>query len=334
MRSFVPFVCLACAGCASTVVEPGHRGLYFDKGGLHHEVLNPGRYRVGVYSRVDDFDITYSTRKEEVKTTSSEGLQLELRLAVIFRPIQSELYELDTEIGPNFYDEVIGPEFRSAARGVFARHSYLDLQKMNEKIEDEVEHELRRRTAGKHIEISSVTLEGIGYAPEIAAAVRSKLVGEQEALRQKAALEAEALKRKLEIEHKAEQDKLSAEAAVLEKRNERRIAEEEAALAKVQAEAEAQTRIVRAKAEAEERTMLAKAAAAERKAEAQALTPLSVMMHGYDALAQLAGGNTTILLGDWSKVPSFLFPRGGFLRGSADLYDTPSGGGGGAPRSR
>ena len=333
MRPFMVLVCLACAGCGSAVVEPGHRGLYFDRGGLRHEVLNPGRYRVGVYSRVDDFDITYSTRKEEIKTTSAEGLTLDLRVAVIFRPIQSELYELDTEIGQAYYDEVIGPEFRSAARGVFARHSYLDLQKMNEKIEDEVEHELRRRTAGKHIEISSVTLEAIGYAPEIAAAVRAKLVGEQEALRQKAALEAEALKRKLEIEHKAEQDKLSSQAAVLEKQNARLVAEQQAALDRVQAEAEAATRITRAKGEAEERTLLARAAAAERKAEAAALTPLSVMMHGYDALAQLAGGNTTILLGDWSKVPNFLFPRGGLGRGVADVYDAPAGGGG-APRSK
>jgi len=49
--------------------------------------------------------------------------------------VRAELYELDTEIGTNFYDEVIGPEFRSAARGVFARHSYLDLMKRNEQVE-------------------------------------------------------------------------------------------------------------------------------------------------------------------------------------------------------
>jgi hypothetical protein len=143
-----------------------------------------------------------------------------------------------------------------------------------------------------------------------------------------------ALERKLEIEHKAEQDKLSAQAAVLEKQNERLVAEQQAALEKVRAETEAATRITKAKAEAEERELLAKAAAAEHRAEATALTPLSVMMHGYDALGQLGGGNTTILLGDWSKVPSFLFPRGGFFRGASDLYDAaPSPGGGGAPRS-
>src|SRR5205085_604738 len=115
-------------GCAE-VIEPGHRGLLFNprSGGLQHEVLGPGRHLVGVYGRIDDFDITYSTRKEEIHTVSVEGLNLELRLQVIFRPVISELYELDTEIGRPYYEEVVGPEFRSAARGVIARHSYQEL---------------------------------------------------------------------------------------------------------------------------------------------------------------------------------------------------------------
>jgi len=53
-----------------------------------------------------------------LQTTSIEGLTMGLKVAVIYRPIIAELYELDTEIGPLYYDEVIGPEFRSAARGV------------------------------------------------------------------------------------------------------------------------------------------------------------------------------------------------------------------------
>src|SRR5581483_3993279 len=120
--------------------------------------------------RIDDFDVTYTRRVEEIQTNSKEGLALALRLTLVYRPIVSELYELDTEIGPNYYDEVVGPEFRSAARGVFARHSYTDLQKHNEKIEDEIEVDLRRRIGGKHVEISSITMEAVDYAPEIAAA--------------------------------------------------------------------------------------------------------------------------------------------------------------------
>ncbi len=284
-------------GCAT--VEPGHRGLMFKpySGGLQTGVLNPGLHYVGAFGRVDDFDVTYSTRTEEMQTVSAEDLALNVRCSISFRPIVSELYDLDIEIGPPYYQEVIGPQFRTAARGVFAGHSYVELQHSNSKIEEEIRAEVRRRVAGKHVEISSVTMESVAYAPEIANAIRAKLVGEQEAIRKKVATENEALQKKLELQHREEQAQMEAAAELRKKKHEHEIAQEQAAIDRLQAETAAQTRIIEAKAVAE-----------EKRAEATNLTPLMVMMHGFDALAQMAGHGTTILLGDWSRAPNFLMP--------------------------
>jgi regulator of protease activity HflC (stomatin/prohibitin superfamily) len=332
MRTILVAIALSTlSGCAGAVVEPGHRALFFDPRhkGLRQEVLGPGYYTLGSYGRLDDFDVTYSTKKEKIHTTSSEGLTIDINLAVIFRPVVSELYELDTEIGPNYYDEVVGPEFRSAARGVFARHSYTDLAKQNERIEDEIETDLRRRIKGKHVEISSITMESIDYAPEIAAADRARLVSEREASRQKTQIENEALKQKLALELKAAQDKsaltlqaeqdkaalalqaehdrIEADRAVRAKQHERIVAEEDAKLAKAQAQAS----LIHARAEAEQRILLARAVAEEKKAEAQSITWLGVQMHAYDALGKLGGEGTHIFIGDWSKLSNFLLPRPG-----------------------
>jgi regulator of protease activity HflC (stomatin/prohibitin superfamily) len=331
MRSLLLSIAILSSGCAGVMIEPGHRGLLFNPrdGGTKQEPLTPGYYSLpscflrSACSRVDDYDVTYSTRKEEIQTTSSEGLVMELRVAVIFRPIVQELYQLHTEIGPSYYDEVIGPEFRSAARGVFARHSYLDLQKQNEKLEDEVETETRRRCHGKHVEIASITLESITYAPAINQAVQAKLVGEQEAIRKKAAAESEALREKLALEHDAEKERLKAETARKAKEDERKMAEEQAKVDAVRADARvtaAKADVTVAKAEAEATTIRAKAKAEELRADTQGITPLVVQMHAYDALGNLGGKGTTILIGDFSHLPGFLFP--GFVQG---------GYGGGAP---
>lgn len=324
MRTILLSIAILSSGCAGVMIEPGHRGLLFNPrdGGTKQEPLTPGYYSLpscflrSACSRVDDYDVTYSTRKEEIQTTSSEGLIMQLRVAVIFRPIVQELYQLHTEIGPSYYDEVIGPEFRSAARGVFARHSYLDLQKQNEKLEDEVETETRRRCHGKHVEIASITLESITYAPEINQAVQAKLVGEQEAIRKKAAAEAEALREKLALEHEADKERLKAEAARKAKEEERKMAEEQAKVDVVRADARviaAKADVTVAKAEAEATTIRAKAKSEELRAETQGITPLVVQMHAYDALGNLGGKGTTILLGDFSHLPQFLFP--GFVQG-------------------
>jgi regulator of protease activity HflC (stomatin/prohibitin superfamily) len=303
-------------GCAGTTVQPGQRGLLFDpsSGGLKREVLQPGYHPVSLCflrascPRIEVFDVSYQTKKEKIATTSAEGLTMELDVAVNYRPIIAELYELNTEIGQNYYDDIVSPEFKSAAIGVFARHSHTELNKLNEKIEDEVEVDLRHRIKGKHVEISSVNIEKVSYSPDIAAAIEAKLVAEQNAAKNKAALEAEALRKKLELEYSAEQAKLKAELDIKAKKAEAEIAEAQSHIDKTKAETSASIQVTHAKAEAESKKLLADATAKEKKAEYSHVTPLVVQLHGYDALGKLGGSGTQVYLGDWSKVPSFLFP--------------------------
>jgi regulator of protease activity HflC (stomatin/prohibitin superfamily) len=319
--------------CATATIEPGHRGLYFEPagGGLRREVLQPGKYKLGwcfiscTSNRVDDFDVTYSTRTERIRTKSVEGLDLDLTLSVIYRPIVSELYALDTEIGANYYDEVVGPEFRSAARGVFARHSYSELQKKNEAIENEVEAEVRRRTGGRHVEISSVTLEGVTYAPEIADKIRQRIAGEQEAAREQASIAWEGERQRLELQKEAETARVKAEQQLAAIETQQKVTRAEAEIARLRAETEAQKKVIEAKADADAAVFRAKAHAEEQRAETAGITPMQVMMHAYDALAQLGGNGTTVLLGDWSHVPNFLFPRVPSLQSAFTLPVTVGG---------
>jgi len=357
-------------GCAGATIQPGHRALYFDpgNGGIQHEVLQPGWYRTACpvwepdnkCPRVDDFDVSYSTSKEELHVLSKEGLPLDAFIAVAYRPIVAELYQLDTEIGPNYFDEVIAPEFHSAAIGVFAHASYQDLQRKNGSIEDEIEKALRERLKGKHIEISSVLIQRVTYAPEILASQKERIVSQEETLRNKQLLEnkaaqdkraielqtdeietraahkktelaaqteqnklelqAEAQQKelrmktdlelsKLDIQKQTDEEKFRIESELRNKQAEKKITIEQAQIDRMKAAAAAAVQVTQANGEADARLAEAKATAAEKGAEAANITPLTVQMHAYDALGQLGGTGTTFLLGDWSKLPNWLFPK-------------------------
>jgi len=281
-------------------------------------------------------------------------------MAVAYRPIVSELYLLDTEIGPKYFEEVIGPEFRSAAIGVFAHTSYQDMQRKNGAIEDEVEKELRQRLRGKHIEVSSVLIEKVTYAPEIMQSQRERIVSQEQTLAKKqldenkAALEklevelqteaiqtraahkktelaAQTEQKKLELEAEAEQKKLAAmtdlevkkieiqkdtdeeqfriSSELRNKKAEKQLTVEQSQIDKMKADADAATRVSQAKGEATARMALAQASAEEAKASSANITTNQVMMHAYDALGKLGGSGTSFMLGDWSKLPAWLFPR-------------------------
>jgi regulator of protease activity HflC (stomatin/prohibitin superfamily) len=203
----------ATAGCATVVVEPGHRGLLFAPldGGLKRDVLQPGRYKLGfcfVYctpDHIEDYDVTYATKSEHLDARTSEGLALDVTASITYKPIVSELYALETEIGPEYYKEVIGPEFHSTCSGVFARHSYTELLGPRyESVENEIEAEVRRRTTGKHIEVSGVRLERVAYAPEIAEALRRKIALEEEDARERKEEDVAFARRKRALERELE----------------------------------------------------------------------------------------------------------------------------------
>jgi regulator of protease activity HflC (stomatin/prohibitin superfamily) len=61
---------------------------------------------------------------------------------------------------------------------VLARRSYVDLRRRDVVLENEIEAELRSRIAGKHVEISAVTLERIAFAPEVEEAIRKRVVAD------------------------------------------------------------------------------------------------------------------------------------------------------------
>ncbi len=335
VNAMVITAAVALVGCGRQAIEPGQRGLRYNPhdGGVKPEVMQPGSHGLGWCmfrdcGYIETYDVTYQTKKETVFTPSSEGLAMNVKCSVLFRPVISELYALHTEIGKDYYDEIVGPEFRSAARNVLARHSYTNLVGQLDKVEDQVEEELRRRTHGKHVEIASITLEEIKYAsPEIASAVEKRLIGQQEAARQKAAIEAQAAREKTQLELAAAQAKLKAETeanqarlqndiaaeksrrdaelALLTAKNQKEVLEQQIAIDRL----EAQQKVIRADAAAKERSLLASAKANENRADAAAHTAFTVQAAGYDALGKLGGNGTTIFLGDWSRAPSFLWPR-------------------------
>jgi len=130
-----------------------------------------------------------------------------------------------------------------------------------------------------------------------------------EAEQRKLAATTETEVKKMEIAKQTEEDKARFESALLNKRTEKQLAAVQGDIDRLKAEANARASVAAAKGEAESRLSLARALQAENEAGAANITTNQVMMHAYDALGQLGGTGTTFLLGDYSKLPNWLFPK-------------------------
>jgi len=180
--TFAPLFFLAVVagtGCGGAVIQPGHRAIFFDpkNGGAQHEVLQPGWQRLACpfwrpaesCPRLDDFDVTYTTRRETVRVVPVDGYAVEANVTVSYRPIVAELYMLDTEVGRDYYGKLIGPEFRAATEDVMASATAADLRTLKDLggLQDRIEKSLRQRLAGRHVEIDSVIVEKVDPASDL-----------------------------------------------------------------------------------------------------------------------------------------------------------------------
>jgi hypothetical protein len=113
------------------------------------------------------------------------------------------------------------------------------------------------------------------------------------------------LRARLQNQIAAEKSRSESELHLLQAKNQKEVLAQQLQIDKL----EAQRKVIQAEAAAKERSLLAGAKANENRAEAAAHTALTVQAAGYEALGKLGGSGTTIFLGDWSRAPTFLWPR-------------------------
>ncbi len=181
MRLSVAFILSSIIiGCST--IQPGNLGIMWRpwSSGLDGETI----YKDGIvwhwpWNDALEYDTQWKDYDEEVDILTSDDLHMAVTVSVILRPILNELYLLAVEVGPDYYERLVKPEFFTITRNVMANYIHTDLPENSPKIESEILNSLRKRLEGKHIEIDNITLDHIMYSPLVTKASDKKLATKQ-----------------------------------------------------------------------------------------------------------------------------------------------------------
>lgn len=149
---------------------------------------------------------------------TKDDLKITVVASVITRPTPAEVHLLEQEIGPDYYQRVVQPKFRTAIRNVLADYAMIQISKNTRKIEEELKTTLSHRLSGRHLDVHDVIIDDIAFSQPVLRAIESKLSKEQE-----------QEQRKFEV----------------------LIAQKDAEIAKIRADGQAQAEIAKAKGLAE-----------------------------------------------------------------------------------
>ena len=181
-------------GCRCPTVDSGHRGIVFKTlgGGTSKEVLGEGMHFIPAWNYVIPYDTRVHEMKEQLIVLTSNGLTLRVDASVRYRPKVDELFELQTQIGPDYDQKVIGPVVRSEARKVFGRYQPEEIYSTKrEEIERQIYEEVLRALEGKHVIVEAVLVRDVDLPETIKTAIADKLAEEQRAQKMRFTLDRE-----------------------------------------------------------------------------------------------------------------------------------------------
>jgi regulator of protease activity HflC (stomatin/prohibitin superfamily) len=271
MTSLVLAGLLLTTACGTTV-QPGQRGLSWHpfSEGLSTEPLKDGFYWQAPWNTVYLYDIRWQSFTEDIDALSADDLQVLIKAAIILRPIPEELYFLAQDVGPDFYQRIVKPQFMATVRSVVSGYNMVTVPEKSAEIASKVQAVVVEKLKGRHMEIHSIALADVDFPPIVLRAIEQKQAKEQE-------------KEQKEFELT--------------------IASKDAEIARTRAKGEGDAIQIRAEGEAEGLRIRALGQAKAQNTITQTLTPAYLQYKLYDS-----PNSKLILLPDQLKAPILINP--------------------------
>ena len=202
MGRFVAALVLV-TGCAT--VGAGQGGvLWRAASGTDPQPLGEGWHYVSPRDEVVIYDLRVQQRNEKLQVLAANGLSLSLDTTVRFHVAPKEVASLHREVGPSYYDIILGPVLRSQARRVVGRYIPEEIYSTKrELIEREMRNAIEKAIGGTHIVLEAVLVRNVELPPMLQKAIVDKLTEEQSALKMKFVIDherEEAERKKIEAQ--------------------------------------------------------------------------------------------------------------------------------------
>jgi regulator of protease activity HflC (stomatin/prohibitin superfamily) len=297
MRSIGPMIALACVGCGWAHIGAGEVGVRWTRDGLEQQVYGAGEHHIGVFDHMTTYSVRSQEKEERLDIQSVDGLGITLDTSIRYHAIPSEVVALHQELGPEYYQVLIGPTLRSQARRVVGRFKPEEIYStQREMIERQIREGVEAAIKGRHVEVEAVLVRNVVLPEAIQQKITQKLSAEQEALQMK-----------YELAKQDAQNELQRMQANGEK--ERQHINDD--IRQMQAEAEAKHVRIAAEAAADAKRLDGQATADYNRTVEKSLTPTVLRLREIEASMAIATSpNAKLVLGGGVGAHALLDLRG------------------------
>lgn len=182
-------------------IDAGYAGLVYHTLGdgidPNEPPLDQGLHVIAPWNDVMKYETRRQEENPQMTVLSSNLLDIQLDVSVFFRPIVSDLGNLELKWGRGYADKMVLPTIRSVTREVVAQYLPEEINTTKrELIEEEIELRIDKKLGTNFIKLEDFLIRNIELPEKLRASIERKLQQEQESLEyefriQKATKEAE-----------------------------------------------------------------------------------------------------------------------------------------------
>lgn len=168
-------------------VDGGERAVMFDtlRGGILPDVIGEGtHFVIPVIQRPVILDVRTKPREIPSVTGTKDLQMVNIKLRVLWRPVEEELPRLYRELGTDFDDRVLPSIGNEVLKSVVAQYNAEELLSKRAEVSERIKAELLKRAKHFHLTLDDVAITHLTFGREFMKAIEAKQVASQEAERQ------------------------------------------------------------------------------------------------------------------------------------------------------
>jgi regulator of protease activity HflC (stomatin/prohibitin superfamily) len=173
------------------VVPPGNVGVLVLLGKVYDSIPE-GVHLVNPLANMVLMNVRTKEVFEHAEAPSKEGLNVALEVSCLYHLKASEAAEVYRQVGPNYEEVVVKPQFRSAIRGITVSHEAKDLYTSSrELISTEIFKDLEANLGKRGMVVETILLRKVDLPKLVVEAINAKLAADQQAQQMRFVLDKE-----------------------------------------------------------------------------------------------------------------------------------------------
>jgi regulator of protease activity HflC (stomatin/prohibitin superfamily) len=174
-------------------IKPGHVGVLYRRfmgGTVTSQIYNEGSQLILPWNTMYIFDTRLQEISMNIQALNSLGLEMDLAVTLLFRPIQSQTPAILATLGQDYSTKFLTPMLRSNTTNVVARHITEDFFDENlAKIENELLVDMLSNLGRSPIILESILVRRVTLPDSVTLAINDKLIARQKVEEQKIMVE-------------------------------------------------------------------------------------------------------------------------------------------------